>query len=61
MIWTPIVEKLMIAPERRARILGSTAFDHRDRTEELGLEQFADVGVITFLDGRSVAVAGVVD
>ena len=30
-------------------------------TEELRLEQCADIGVVTFLDGRAVAVAGVVD
>ena len=40
---------------------GQHRLDHRDRAEELGFEQCADVGVVTFLDGRAVAVAGVVD
>ena len=61
MIWTPIVEMLTIAPERRAPHPGKHRLDHRHRTEELSFEQLADVGVVTFLDGRAVTVAGVVD
>ena len=61
MICTPIVEMLTIAPERRARIPGSTALIIATAPKKLSVEQFADVGVIAFLDGCAVTVAGVVD
>ncbi len=40
---------------------GQHSLDHRDGAEEVRLEQGAHVGVVAFLDGRAVTVAGVVD
>ena len=40
---------------------GQHRLDHRDGAEEVGGEQPLHVGVVAFLDGGAVAVAGVVD
>jgi hypothetical protein len=53
-------EMLTIAPERRPHA-GQDRLGRRDGDEKVRREEPLDVSFVAFIDGRAVAVAGVVD
>ena len=58
---SPVIEEMLITCPRAARThAGQHGLDHRDDAEVVRVEERADLVVLAFLDGRHVAVAGVV-